>query len=137
METAPRAALEMIQAELFLHLLIALFHRPTALPQPDRRQPARVRGQVREGVLDLTIAAPLDQQPDRLGEAAAAASPSPGPARRGPRRTAPTAPPWSLRATSPCDAAGDRSRTSGPPAGGYRRPGGGCSAAARPSRPRA
>src|SRR3981081_4187311 len=39
METAPRPALEMIQPEFFLHLLIALFHRPTALPQPDRREP--------------------------------------------------------------------------------------------------
>src|ERR1700722_18471257 len=34
-EAAPRAALEMIQAQFLLHLLVALLHRPPTLPQPD------------------------------------------------------------------------------------------------------
>src|SRR5206468_224076 len=32
MKPAPRPALEMIQPQLFLHLLVALLHRPPALP---------------------------------------------------------------------------------------------------------
>ena len=41
-EAAPGAALEMIQAQFLLHLLVALLHRPAALPQPDRPEPAGV-----------------------------------------------------------------------------------------------
>src|SRR5215831_14751580 len=63
----PRPALEMIQAQLLLHLLIALLHRPAALPEPDRLDPAGARRQVREGILDLAVGPLLDQQPDRIG----------------------------------------------------------------------
>src|SRR5262245_63848902 len=63
----PRPALEMIQAQFFLHLLVALLHRPAALPEPDRLDPAGARRQVREGVLELAIGPFLDQQPDRIG----------------------------------------------------------------------
>src|SRR5262245_15504203 len=76
MKPTPRTALEMIRAQFLLHLLIALLHRPPALPEPDRPEPAGVRRQVREGVLDLTVGALLDQEPDRLGEGTAAARPA-------------------------------------------------------------
>src|SRR5262249_32031400 len=62
---APRPALEMIQAQLFLHLLVALLHRPAALPEPDRLEPTRRRRQIREGELDLAVGLLLDQEPQR------------------------------------------------------------------------
>src|SRR5271165_3507095 len=48
MEPAPRPALEMVQTQFLLHLLIALFHWPAALPQSDRPDPAGPWRQVRE-----------------------------------------------------------------------------------------
>src|SRR5262245_14558000 len=63
---APRPALEMIQAQLFLHLLVALLHRPAALPEPHRLESARPGRQVREGELNLAVGLLLDQQPVRL-----------------------------------------------------------------------
>src|SRR5262249_23706930 len=35
-EAAPAAALEVVQAQLLLHLLVALLHRPAALPEANR-----------------------------------------------------------------------------------------------------
>src|SRR3954468_3586179 len=83
-EAPPRPSLEMIQAQLLLHLLIALLHRPAGLPQPDRPQPRRVRRQVAEGVLQLAVGLALDQQPERLPPRRA--GPPPG---APPRRAAP------------------------------------------------
>src|SRR5207248_7999041 len=68
MKSAPRPALEMIQAQLTLHLFVALLHRPAALPEPDRFEPTRPRRQVRERELDLAVGLLLDQQPVRRGE---------------------------------------------------------------------
>src|SRR4051812_25651482 len=65
----------MIQAQFFLHLLVALLHRPAALPEPDRPDSPGVRRQVRDGILDLTVGPFLDQEPDRLGAGAAATRP--------------------------------------------------------------
>src|SRR3954447_19381690 len=76
MKPTPRPALEMIQAQLFLHLLVALLHRPAALPEPDRLQPTRLDRQIREGELDLAVALLLDQQPVRRGEGTLTPSPS-------------------------------------------------------------
>src|SRR3954465_14880738 len=42
MKPAPRPALEVIQAQFFLHLLVTLLHRPAALPEPDRFEPTRL-----------------------------------------------------------------------------------------------
>src|SRR3954447_5068533 len=70
MEPAPRPALEMIQAQLFLHLLVALLHRPAALPEPDRLEPARPPRQGSESGPGLAVGLLLDQQPERLGEGA-------------------------------------------------------------------
>ena len=56
----------MIQAQFFLHLLVALFHRPPALPEANCPDATRVGRQVREGVLDRAVFAPLDQEPDRF-----------------------------------------------------------------------
>jgi hypothetical protein len=56
-----------VQPEFLLHLLVPLFHRPAAPPQADRPDPAGVRRQVAEGVLELAVGLRLDQQPDRLG----------------------------------------------------------------------
>src|SRR5271165_6994570 len=67
MEATPRPALEMIQSQFFLHLLVALLHRPATLPEPNRFDPAGTRRQVREGILNLAVGSFLDQQPDRLG----------------------------------------------------------------------
>src|ERR1051326_3880944 len=47
-EPTPRPPLEMIQAEFFLHLLVALLHRPPTLPEPDRLKPTGPLGQIRE-----------------------------------------------------------------------------------------
>ena len=44
MEAPPGAALEVVQAQLLLHLLITLLHRPAALPQADGPQPRRTPG---------------------------------------------------------------------------------------------
>ena len=44
-----------VQSQLLLHLLIALFHRPSALPESDRLDPAGAARQVREGILDLAV----------------------------------------------------------------------------------
>src|SRR3954462_8448397 len=52
-EAAPGAALEVVQAQLLLQLLVALFHRPAAFPQADRLLAAGARRQVREGELPL------------------------------------------------------------------------------------
>ena len=131
-EPPPRPALEVVQAQLLLHLLVALLHRPAALPQPDRLDPARVRRQVAEGVLDLAVGLLLDQQPDRLGPGALARSPSPGPARPAARRTGPTAAPWSPPARSPSAAASAPPAPSGSPAGASPRPAGAASAGGRP-----
>src|SRR3954447_7130848 len=65
----------MIQAQFFLHLLVALLHRPAALPEPNCLEPAGPRPQVREGILDLAIRALLDQQPERVGPRTAAFGP--------------------------------------------------------------
>src|SRR4051794_9174953 len=75
-EPTPRPALVVVQPEFFLHLLIALLHRPAALPQADRLDPARARRQVREGILDLAVGLLLDQQPDRIGPGALAGGPA-------------------------------------------------------------
>ena len=76
MEAPPRSPLEMIQAELAFHLLIALLHRPAALPEPDSPQSRCPRRQVAESVLQLAVSLALDQQPDRLGKGAAARGPA-------------------------------------------------------------
>src|SRR4051812_22923869 len=77
-EAPPRAALMVVRPEFLLHLLVALFHRPAAPPQPDRTQAARARRQVAEGVLQLAVGLLLDQQPDRLGPGALPRRPAPG-----------------------------------------------------------
>ena len=75
-EPSPGPALEMIQAQFFLHLLIDLLHGPPVLPEPDRRDPPRVGGQVRKGEPDLPVGLFIDQQPDRLGTRALARGPA-------------------------------------------------------------
>src|SRR5262245_14444480 len=72
----PRPALEMIQAQFLLHLLVALLHRPAALPEPHRLNPAGPRRQIGEGEPDLAIGLLLDQQPDRLDEGTLTALPT-------------------------------------------------------------
>jgi len=68
----PRAALKMIQPQFFLHLLVALLHRPAAFPEPHRLDPTGAHRQIREGILDLAAGPFLDQQPDWLGPRTAA-----------------------------------------------------------------
>src|SRR5262249_10581477 len=65
-QAPPRAPLEVVQAQLFLQLLIPLLHRPAALPQSDSLLAAGVRRQVRERILDLAIRLLFDQKPHRL-----------------------------------------------------------------------
>src|SRR3954468_14639297 len=50
-EAAPGATLEVVQAQFFLQLLVALLHRPAALPQADRLFATGARRQVGEGEL--------------------------------------------------------------------------------------
>src|SRR3979409_2453809 len=76
MEPAPRPALEVIQGQLLLHLLVALLHRPATPPQTYRAEPRGAGRQVAEGVLPLAIGLLLDQQPDRIGEGAVAVGPA-------------------------------------------------------------
>jgi len=42
MKAPPRAALEVVQAQFLLHLLVALLDRPAAPPQPDRPDAAEL-----------------------------------------------------------------------------------------------
>src|SRR5581483_7094541 len=64
-EPPPGPALMVVQPELLLHLLVAEFHRPAAPPEADGSDPAGVRRQVAEGVLQLAVCLLLDQEPDR------------------------------------------------------------------------
>src|SRR4051794_16935241 len=76
MEPTPGTPLEMIQAQFFLHLLVALLHRPAALPQPHRPEPPCPLGQVAEGVLELPVGLLLDQQPEGFGPGTIAGLPA-------------------------------------------------------------
>ena len=62
------------------HRLAEDSHRPSALPQPHRPDPAGPARQVREVVLDLAVGLLLDQHPHQLGPGA----PAGGPAAAGP-----------------------------------------------------
>src|SRR3954471_11892098 len=77
MEPTPRTPLVVVQPEFFLHLLVTLFHRPSALPQPDRLDSAGAGRQGRPGGLDLAVGLLLDQQPDRTDPGAVAGGPAP------------------------------------------------------------
>src|SRR5262245_8512446 len=103
MEAAPGAALVVIQAEFFLHLLVALFHGPAAPPQPDRPQTAGPLRQVAEGVLQLAVGLLLDEQPDRplagaIAGRPALARPDPQPGEPAPHRPLGALPPGHLTA---------------------------------------
>src|SRR5512135_883862 len=76
MKAAPRTTLVMIQAQFFLHWLVALLHRPAALPEPNRLDSAGARRQVRERILDLAVGPLLDQQPQRFGARTGAFGPT-------------------------------------------------------------
>src|SRR5262249_51677115 len=62
--------------QFLFQLLVALFHRPAALPQADRLLATGVRRQVRERVLDLAIGLLFDQQPHRTLAGACASLPA-------------------------------------------------------------
>src|SRR5262249_59184624 len=64
-EPAPGPPLEVVHAQLLLHLLIPLLHRPAALPQTHRLPHAGPGRQIAQGVLDLAVLLLLDQQPHR------------------------------------------------------------------------
>src|SRR5262249_7738864 len=88
-EASPGPPLEVVQAQRLLQLLVALLHRPAALPQADRLLATRPRRQVGEGELQLAVGLLLDQQPDRPRPGAGAVLPAlarpdaqPGEARR-------------------------------------------------------
>ena len=67
-EPAPAPPLEVVQARLFLQLLVPLLHRPAALPQTHRRRSTRARRQITEGKLQRAISTLLfDQPPQRFG----------------------------------------------------------------------
>src|ERR1700682_4950859 len=76
MKSAPRAALEVCQTQLLLHLLVALLHRPAGLSEPNRFDTAGPCRQVRETILDLAVGPLLDQQPDRSGARTGAFGPT-------------------------------------------------------------
>src|SRR3954447_10271741 len=78
MEAPPRPALEVRQAQLLLHLLVALFHRPATLPEADPPQSPGLLRQIAEGILPLAVGLLFDQQPDRLRQGAAAGVPARG-----------------------------------------------------------
>src|SRR5258708_33965836 len=65
MEPTPRPALEMIQAQFFLHLLVALLPRPPTLPEPTRLDPPRLRRPFREAELDFPAGLPSVKKPHR------------------------------------------------------------------------
>src|SRR5215468_8826468 len=71
----PGAPLEVVQSQFLLQLLVALFHRPAALPQADGLLATGPRRQVREGKLQLAISLLLKQQPHRLRLGAVAVLP--------------------------------------------------------------
>src|SRR3954453_15111792 len=122
-EPPPGAALVVVQPQLLLHLLVTEFDRPAAPPQPHRPDPAGIGREVAEGVLELAVGLPLDQQPDRLRPGAIARppppahppSPPPGPARPAARRIGPTSGPSSPPSRSPSAAAPAPPAPSGSP----------------------
>ena len=67
MEVTPRTALEVIQAQLFLQLLVPLFHPPAALPRTHCRLVAGACRQVRYCELQRPVVVFLDQQPHGYG----------------------------------------------------------------------
>ena len=60
-EAAPGAALEVVEPEFFLHLLVALLDLPTFVPKPHYLDPGGVGGQVAEGVLERAVGLLLDE----------------------------------------------------------------------------
>src|SRR5215210_7495149 len=54
-EPPPRPPLEVVQPEFLLQLLVPLFDRPPALPEPNRCPAARVGRQVGQGELELPV----------------------------------------------------------------------------------
>ena len=64
MKTSPRAALEMVEAEFFLQLLVSLLADPARLDRCGQRLEAGFRRQVREIVFLLAGRAPLADKPD-------------------------------------------------------------------------
>src|SRR5262249_47257562 len=123
-EPAPGAPLEVVQAQLLLELLVALFHRPAALPQTDGLLAAAAGRQVGKGELQFPVGLLLEQQPDPPG---ARPPPRRARARRAARQCAPRACPCCLAARSPCAAAPAWPTRSRPPAAGCPAPGGAAS----------
>src|SRR5262249_22644714 len=74
-EAPPGASLEVVQAQFLLELLVALLHRPEALPQPDRLLATGPRRQIGEAELQLAVGLLLAQQPPRRRIAASALLP--------------------------------------------------------------
>ncbi len=63
MESAPRAALEVIQAEFLFELLIVLFDGPAPGCEPNEFLKRSIGGQVRQVVFKSFVAELFDQQP--------------------------------------------------------------------------
>jgi hypothetical protein len=66
MQTAPRAALEVVEPKLFLHLLMRLLADPTRFDRRGQLLQLRVGRQVGEIVLALALPAMLAHQPDLI-----------------------------------------------------------------------
>ena len=66
-QPGPGAALEVVEAEFLLHLLVGLLAYPARLDRAGQGAPRRAGRQVREVVLALARGAPLAHEPDLLG----------------------------------------------------------------------
>ena len=88
-EAAPASALEVVEAEFLLHLLVALLDLPTLAPEPHRLEPGGAWRQVAKSELDGAIGLFLDEQPEGfLVGAATGGQPWAGHTRRHAKRPA-------------------------------------------------
>src|SRR5579872_4207294 len=71
MQAIPRAALKVVEAELFFHLLVRLLAGPPALEGSDQNLERGVRRVVRQVVLGLAAGTALENQPALVAGAVA------------------------------------------------------------------
>lgn len=64
MQALPTAALEVVEAEFLLHLLMLLLADPARLDPGSQDRQGRLGGQITEIILVLAIGAPLANEPE-------------------------------------------------------------------------
>ena len=120
-EAAPGAALEVVQAQFFFHLLVTLLDLPASVPEPHRPQPRGVGGRVAKRLFDRAVERLFDEQPQRRFVGAVTRGQAAPAAKQNARPWAPSCPrarsPWRGGCRRP-PRAGSRAADHPGPAGG-------------------